>query len=911
MTVNDLLSTDVTSVELLLGSQKATAWNVERDGDGNQMVYPSGQTLRTNERDGQFFYRYELDDNKNYLYNEDGSPMLLPVVTAATMSGATNQTQTIALKPGLERVVLFYGYSDAAENDGYTTANGIQITAGMTAAQLEAALDNDTLNGVTDATVTGAGTEANPWIITLNAGTQTPDSKYKQLATRYLVQAYNGSFISRSDSRVAQRFYRLADANGTYLFSDDGNPATADAPVLVERTTAANLIDANRVQFVALESWQLSTTQDSILWYGDNGIVLKSTDTAATVETRLETLISDITDVTVLGAGTAENPYSIEFVTATKSNNKYRQLTVTSGGGILDATKLVTRTTASATTLSSATNARQELLLPVGTTKLTLTYNDQTTSTIDLLAGASAVETALEALSNVTDVSVSAPSDPTKPWIIVIGDASMNGAAAYLIQASVTQMFSSEAAADSALPNNNIQTISFGTSTRGTVKLGQTSIAIHTSMTSAALTAEFKKLEVELTAATISVTKNVSGSNTTYEVTFTGADEGQAFDLLTFQKEETLGAAFGTVAVDAPLPSMRQSLIVSTANALTIFYGDEGIDINAGSFTAADIKAKLEALESIRRVDVSGDGSGGSPFVITIVDADLTAGAFRSIHAETFVQNSATIQATQGGSGAAQFSYSRTNDRSSIATQSIQLRDWETYTTVHYNGESIELTRGMSAKDVENALESLSTIDDVWVSGAGLVTTVSDPQHQRIADQVVAAGLVLKYGSLSYTVLAADIDPNGDDTTASNLETKLRLLGGDLANIDVTYDDDTAEYRFSLTSVTSPSTIAFTTAGIDFQAQLEEVTTFNPWNIVLLDADRDAYGNEYVIETSFAIQTLRSKAAESTAANNRIQTIPTSAFAANTDLTYGSTTHSVTSARRLAVPQLCRPFCER
>jgi hypothetical protein len=43
-----------------------------------------------------------------------------------------------------------------------------------------------------------------------------------------------------------------------YMFQDDGNPATADAPILVEKATAATLIDGNRVQFLSLKGWDIS-----------------------------------------------------------------------------------------------------------------------------------------------------------------------------------------------------------------------------------------------------------------------------------------------------------------------------------------------------------------------------------------------------------------------------------------------------------------------------------------------------------------------------------------------------------------------------------------------------------------------------------------------------------------------------
>ncbi len=350
--VGSLLNTDIQSLDLELGSDLAKMWSVQRNVDGTHQVFPAnygateanpGGVLATRNdlREGLYFYRFDLAENGHTSSMPMDRQSSLRSILRLLFPVNVKQTQSIALADGLDRVVLFYGYDDTDSTRGYrpdtivnnqlVPGNSVEIHAGMTAQELETALES--LSQIDNVSVTGIGTTADPWIVTLITATQTESAQYKQLAQRYQVQAYLGALAQRDDTRVAKRFYRVADPDATYLYEDDGNPNTADMPVLVEKSTPATLIEANRVQFVAFESWELTSTQNAILWYGDEGIVVQSGDTAATIKDRLESLLDGVSSVIVLGAGTTADPWSVEFLNADKVASKYRMLQRTTGGG--------------------------------------------------------------------------------------------------------------------------------------------------------------------------------------------------------------------------------------------------------------------------------------------------------------------------------------------------------------------------------------------------------------------------------------------------------------------------------------------------------------------------------------------------------------------------------------------------
>jgi hypothetical protein len=170
-------------------------------------------------RQSAYFYRYDLAEGGQYLFNEDGSPRLQPATIPAEIDQAAgnNRVQRVSLADGLDRVNLFYGYDESLPQSGRTKSNSVEISAGMTAADVEAAIEETLLRGKIDVAVEGSGTQADPWVVTF-----PDDGPYRQLAHHYDVQTHVGRLTRREDTRVYQRFYRLTDPKAEYLFHGDG-----------------------------------------------------------------------------------------------------------------------------------------------------------------------------------------------------------------------------------------------------------------------------------------------------------------------------------------------------------------------------------------------------------------------------------------------------------------------------------------------------------------------------------------------------------------------------------------------------------------------------------------------------------------------------------------------------------------
>jgi hypothetical protein len=305
VTIDDLMDTSMMSVDLQLGSRKATMWQADRAFGGQYQVYPADYGAFGNDPSvlqSAYFYRYDLAEGGQYLFNEDGSPRLQEVVTGAEIDEAedNNSLQSVWLAEGLHRVNLFYGYDESAPQKGRTAENSVEVHAGMSEMEMESALES--IGAVTDVAVTGSGTQADPWKIQFLVATTGSDNHYKRLAHHYDVEAYVGKLASRDDTRVFQRFYRLTDPEAEYLFNNDGSPD------LISKSEAAAAVEHNQVQLVALNSWEDS----AILWYGDEGIAVERGITAAELEQRLQWM-SGVADVAVTGSGTEADPWQLFF----------------------------------------------------------------------------------------------------------------------------------------------------------------------------------------------------------------------------------------------------------------------------------------------------------------------------------------------------------------------------------------------------------------------------------------------------------------------------------------------------------------------------------------------------------------------------------------------------------------------
>lgn len=118
--------------------------------------------------------------------------------------------------------------------------------------------------------------------------------------------------------------------------------------------------------------------------------------TAAELDTALEAL-SNITTVFVTGSGTTADPFYVEFTNP--GNQNVAQMTANVGS--------LTGTVTITTTVAGSDG---------GT--FTLTFEGQTTGAIAYDASAAALDTALEALSNITTVTVTGTGTLADPWVV-------------------------------------------------------------------------------------------------------------------------------------------------------------------------------------------------------------------------------------------------------------------------------------------------------------------------------------------------------------------------------------------------------------------------------------------------------------------------------------------------------------
>ena len=330
--IQDLLNTDLKTVDVQLGSRKATEWSADRDINGDYQVYSTsyeGYDGNAAARPSDYFYRYDLEEGGSYLFNADGSPQILPISVPAVVEGAPtdNSVQTIVVPDGLDRINLYYGYDSDAPDAGRTAGNSVEFSyldalevppegpapadeteaerevrllaefRASVAAAMETSLEQ--IPAIGDVTVTGIGTLADPFIVNVvSADTTFGTTDFKLIAQHHNVQRFSGQLLSRTETRVFERFYRIDDIDATYEFDGTGQP------VLETQTQAATLNEGNQIQ----QLWLNELEPTAILWYGNNGIRVnrptEGTDPVAALQTSLDLLLGANTSE-VRGGGTA------------------------------------------------------------------------------------------------------------------------------------------------------------------------------------------------------------------------------------------------------------------------------------------------------------------------------------------------------------------------------------------------------------------------------------------------------------------------------------------------------------------------------------------------------------------------------------------------------------------------------
>src|SRR6185503_3344687 len=565
-----------------------------------------------------------------------------------------------------------------------------------------------------------------------------------------------------------------------------------------------------------------------ILWYGDKGIAIDKTLTAASLQARLNA-ISGLTTV-VNGEGTEASPWTVAIVsdTSTPSNSDYKRFELTTGGAAQAGGTVFTRTGAAATDSVLPANDRQLLLIPREATAAQFRYGSSG-SFIEfaLDGGALALETNLKTLTGITNLAVVAGKTATDPWEVQLLDAVLDPSGAYKqLEYAITKKLGAAQQANTSSANAS-QNLTVAQGSKLVLWYGTQSVTLQLGA-SATAAADATAIATALggLGAFADINIAVAGTDAAgghkFTFTLTPKDPGATFTYqrLQYATVQAVSGPVNLVAASAAHAHRAQEVTIA-AGALTLWYGDHGIDVKfTGTPTAANIEAALETLPQVRNVSVI---LAGGKWKLVFIDADRAAdGSYALLSRETFFNGATPLELATVDS-------KRDTRDAVVATQAFFLEDWQDQAQLRYGDSEITVTRGMSAAAFAEALEAMPNIDDVWVSGAGTtaspwavafldaardangnllafqrevsvqrmsrafdVTTSDDLQTQYIPASAIHSGTSFGYGAGFVSLAAGDI--SGDTTTqAANLQAKLRNIGGDLATVTVAFD--TARYR--------------------------------------------------------------------------------------------------------------------
>jgi hypothetical protein len=242
-------------------------------------------------------------------------------------------------------------------------------------------------------------------------------------ATAATVANVVGLFVTAINNSTIPEWMEITASDGTtHLIltgPSDGKPftvtsSTGDAGnlgVSVAETVAGSA-GANEQQRISLPG-NVTGGTFTLTFEGQTTGALTYDESAADIDTALE-LLSTIDSVTVTGS--AGGPWTVEFT----GEHAEKDVSLLTGNGS-SLTKASSEYTVNVGTVregSAAVNEQQTISLPSGVSggTFTLTFDDQTTGALTYDESAADIETALEALSNIDAVSVT--GNAGGPWVV-------------------------------------------------------------------------------------------------------------------------------------------------------------------------------------------------------------------------------------------------------------------------------------------------------------------------------------------------------------------------------------------------------------------------------------------------------------------------------------------------------------
>ena len=686
-----------------------------------------------------------------------------------------NQVQVLALDPWETQGILWYG------------EEGIAVEQGLEAAELERRLE--LTSGVSDVSVDGNGSHADPWQIHLLNATIDDSGDYHTLR-----------LVAGDDTPAGNLVYSRTRQTGAEAAAPDNDRQQVQLPV-----------DVVEVRF----------------WYGAEDVIVALDGTSATAALSGNLVVGDtwklvideglLTEVTI-GYQVQQTDESLADVAS----------------GLADALNLSLDPDAALYTASSSDGtvriSRKDW---VGFT-LTGDFADTADggATIDVLSDAGATLGAgLERLAGITEVAVVAGDTADAPWEIVLLVATIENGSYRNLEYAISEKRGATQLADNGGSGDNAQqSIGLPDGAEVVVWYGGESVVLDTGMTAEDLVTKLGSLDA-LRADNVEVTVSDTPDNDKlWKIELEPKEGGSAhYERISFAIVETVSDP-ERLQAESVVPANRVQELEVQSGPLTVWYGDSGVDLGEVGLPAADaVKAALESLEAVNRVSVTGMGTADEPWQIVVVDAERAAAGFHGIALEHY---------ELGGGAFYEAGLKRQSRDASPAAQAVSLENWQDHARLIYGGEAVEVSREMTALEVAEALESLDSIRDVRVSGGGTVenpeapwhvvfldadlaadgnplplrlevgvqrivrqfdvTTVWDMQHQWIDESAIQVGTTVQYGEAEVTLAADDIG------SSSALETKLRLMVG-LEEVTVSHDPDRVAYLVSFPTA-SPDT---------------------------------------------------------------------------------------------------------
>ena len=624
-------------------------------------------------------------------------------------------------------------YVSGAANETFELSFGGQTTTPLAydaaAATVETAFELLSTVGAGNGTVTGSA--GGPWTVeftgTLAGATQdlvvASDVGVDEIQTiTYSGNAATDTYTLTFDGQTTAAL-AVDDNNAAILaaLNDLSNITAGDVvlsggpapgtPVVVTFAATYDLTDAaaitgvggtNEVQTATLGSTIAGDTFD-ITYDGQTTSMIAYDATAGTVQAALEALSNVAVDDVVV-TGSAGGPYTLTFG-GTLGNSDLTEITGTAG-----------------------TNEVQTVTIDTDCSNgtFTLTYSGQTTAGIAYDADAATVDAALENLSNIGagDVTVTGGPGPGTGWIVEftanlaqtdVAAMTFDGALLGGRDVTITETQVAVAAV------NEVQTVAIPDNTLGgTYTLtysGQTTGTIAYNADAATVDAALENLS-NIGAGDV-ITTGGDGPGTDWIVEFTGALAGApqvalvADGALLSGDDVTVSVTQGGSGSQNEIQTVAIQNVIS-GGTFTLTYNGQTTGTIAYNAAAATVKTALESLTNIAVDDVSitgGPGPGTDWIVEFQNNLGLTDVVLMAGDGTNLVGRTASVTETTPGVAAV-------NEQQTVSIPDDSVSGSFTL-SFDGQGPTGAITYDDVAADIKTALELLSNIDTVAVTGGG------------------------------------------------------------------------------------------------------------------------------------------------------------------------------------------------